>query len=62
MFYGGKLKRVIDLKETDEYYNGAQRENLEKGDRLALFLSALIVFGPILLIFGLSAVALMLLK
>jgi len=53
MLFEKKIKRVVDIKQIEEEANADSPEPLEKGDRLAIFLSALIVFGPVLLILGL---------
>ena len=53
MFFGSKVKRVIDLEKAEEIYKSEEPEPLERGDRLALFLAAVKVFGPVLLLLGL---------
>jgi len=53
MLFEKKIKRVVDIKQIEEEANAESPETLEKGDRLAIFLSALLVFGPVLLVLGL---------
>jgi len=61
MFFESKVKRVVDVEKSEAEFKEIEREPLEKGDGWALFLSALMIFGPILLFFGGLAVLLMVL-
>ncbi|WP_459129599.1 hypothetical protein [Guggenheimella bovis] len=62
MLFPKKVKRAFDLQKEQNKarYAGREKEleafnnekhELEKGDALAIFLSAVIVFGPIFLFF-----------
>ena len=54
MLFQKRLDRACDLlkeqKDAKDLINGDEEISLEKGDRLALFLSALIVFSPIFIV------------
>ena len=53
MLFEKKIKRVVDVKKTEDEFKANGPLPLEKGDRAAIFLAALAVFGPALLIIGL---------
>ena len=52
MLFEKKVKRLVDVNKIEEEFKETEPEPLEKGDRLAMFLAGLIVFGPVLLIIG----------
>ena len=45
-----RLPREKTQEELDEYYAKMEETPLEKGDRLAMFLGALMAFWPLILI------------
>lgn len=51
MFFGKKLNRVIDVKKAEERFEKERKElPLEKNDRTAMILAALVVFVPVLIV------------
>lgn len=51
MFFRKKLNRVLHVKETEERFEkDMENTPLEKNDRLAMVLAALIVFIPAVLL------------
>jgi len=50
MLFDRKIKRVIDVEKAEETYKNREPEPLEKGDGLAMFLAALRIFGPVLVV------------
>lgn len=51
MIFKNKIKRVLDVEAIREKHKDDEKIELEKGDKLALALSALLVFVPVLVIF-----------
>ena len=53
IFFGSeKMKKIINLEKNEREYRDRKEElELEKGDGLAIFLSAIRVFGPVILCF-----------
>ena len=50
MLFGKKINRVLNVKEAEERFEKEREElPLEKKDRLAMILAALIVFIPVLI-------------
>ena len=50
MFFGKKINRIIDVKKAEERFEKERKElPLEKNDRLAMILAALVVFIPVLI-------------
>ena len=48
MLFGKKIDRVLNIREAEERFEKDREEQpLEKGDRLAMILAALIVFIPV---------------
>jgi len=46
------MKKYIDTEKIEKEFREREEDiELEKGDRLAIFLSALMVFGPVILAF-----------
>ena len=51
MLFGKKINRVLNVKEAEERFEKEWEElPLEKKDRLAMILAALIVFIPVLIL------------
>lgn len=51
MFFLKRLNRVLDVKKAEErFQEDMEKTSLEKKDRLAMILAALIVFVPALLL------------
>lgn len=51
MFFLKRLNRVLDVKKAEErFQEDMEKTSLEKKDRLAMILAALIVFIPALLL------------
>ena len=60
MFFGKKINRVLDVKKAEERFAEERKQlPLEKNDRLAMILAALVVFVPVLI--GVIAVFLLVL-
>ena len=58
MFFRKKVNRLVDIKKAEErFQKDVEKTPLEKKDRLAMILAALIVFVPafllVLAVFGL---------
>jgi energy-coupling factor transporter ATP-binding protein EcfA2 len=51
MFFEKKLKKIINVEKIEETYRDTEREPLEKGDKKAIAIAALLVFVPVFLIF-----------
>ena len=50
MLFGKKINRVLNVKEAEERFEKERELPLEKKDRLAMILAALIVFIPVLIL------------
>ena len=51
-FNKDKMNKVIDVSKIEKDFREREDElELEKGDGLAIFLSALAVFGPVIIFF-----------
>ena len=50
MFFGKKIRRVLDVEGAEKRNTEEEKEALEKGDLLAMIISALLVFTPVILI------------
>ena len=51
MFFLKRLNRILDVKKAEErFQEDMEKTSLEKKDRLAMILAALIVFIPALLL------------
>ncbi len=51
MFFGKKINRVIDVKKAEERFRKEREElPLEKKDRTAMILAALVVFVPVFIV------------
>ena len=50
MFFGKKIRRVLDVEGAEKRNTEEEKEALEKGDLLAMIISAFRVFTPVILI------------
>ena len=50
MFFGKKIRRVLDVEGAEKRNKEEEKEALEKGDLLAMIISAFLVFTPVILI------------
>jgi hypothetical protein len=50
MFFPRKIKRVLNVDKAEERLKSEEREPLEKGDFLAMVISAFLVFTPVILL------------
>ncbi|HOE85008.1 MAG TPA: hypothetical protein PLH14_09105 [Sphaerochaeta sp.] len=50
MFFGKKIRRVLDVEGAEKRNTEEEKEALEKGDLLAMIISAFLVFTPVILI------------
>jgi len=50
MLFRRKVKRVLDVKEVEERHRTEEKVELEKGDFLAMLISAFLVFTPVILL------------
>ena len=50
MFFGKKIRRVLDVEGSEKRNKEEEKEALEKGDLLAMIISAFLVFTPVILI------------
>lgn len=50
LFFRKKVDSLYNVKATERKYKNAPAPQLEKGDRLAIFLAAMGTFGPIMLV------------
>ena len=50
MLFRRIIKRVLDVKEVEERHRTEEKVELEKGDFLAMLISAFIVFTPVILL------------
>lgn len=51
MLFGKKIDRVLNVRKAEERFDKEREElPLEKNDRLAMILAALIVFVPVFLV------------
>jgi len=49
-FLKRRIDRVVDLEETQRRHAEEEKLPLEKGDLTAMFIAAVIVIGPVLLL------------
>jgi len=49
MLFPRKIKRVLDVEDVERKHTQEPRERLEKGDFLAMLISAFLVFTPVIL-------------
>ncbi len=51
MLFGKKINRVVNVREAEERFEEERAQvPLEKNDRLAMILAALVVFVPVFLV------------
>lgn len=50
MLFQRKIKRVLDVESLEKRHQKEPKEPLEKGDFLAMIISAFIVFTPVILV------------
>jgi hypothetical protein len=50
MLFPRKIKRVLDVKGAEERHRREEKVELEKGDFLAMLISAFLVFTPVILL------------
>ena len=51
MFFGKKINRVLNVQKAEERFAEERKQvPLEKNDRLAMILAALVVFVPVLIV------------
>lgn len=50
MLFPRKIKRVLDVDALEERHQNEEKEELEKGDFLAMLISAFLVFTPVILL------------
>ncbi len=50
MLFPRKIKRVLDVENLEKRHQQEPKEALEKGDFLAMLISAFIVFTPVILV------------
>ncbi|NCC12863.1 MAG: hypothetical protein EOM32_05750 [Spirochaetia bacterium] len=50
MLFQRKIKRVLDVENLEKRHQKEPKEALEKGDLLAMIISAFIVFTPVILV------------
>ena len=50
MFFPKKIRRVLDVEGAEKRNKEEEKEALEKGDLLAMIISAFLVFTPVILI------------
>ncbi|MGO5116265.1 hypothetical protein ACTQ33_14855 [Candidatus Avoscillospira sp. LCP25S3_F1] len=60
MLFGKKINRIVNVREAEERFEEERSQvSLEKNDRLAMILAALVVFVPVFL--GIVAILLLVL-